>query len=245
MFKYIESIILYISPSDVFWNALTAFGTLISASVVTIGGLFAYRQLKWAVRESRLKGILEMQKIIDSFSEERKEIFSTFPADLLLKSEQFSTRPPSKTHTFTLSDEEKEKISLTGKQNKAYGELSEKQKKIALKVIGKLNDLAELIEDDFIDKKIFMGKYHLMVIRLCYLLEPIRRKQDEDGNYGQRLLRLRKMAINYNSIIPKHRSKAIIISVSGEKRVIIHGIEDERNLIKKSIRYFKRKFLII
>jgi len=61
-------------------------------------------------------------------------------------------------------------------------------------VIARMNDLWQLVEDGIIDRRTFLGKYHVMVIQCCHLVEAVRRAEEarRGGNYGQRLLRMRQ-----------------------------------------------------
>lgn len=235
----------FLGRSDSFWIGLQAIGALSSALVLLITGWFIYRQLRTAVRSFQFDGILKMQEIIDAFREERNKIYTTFPLDLVMKSTQFPRTPPSRIKRFNISKQSKRKMRLTKHQMKALHGLSEEQIKLARYVIGKLNDLGQLVEDGFVDRRVFLGKYHTMIIRLCYLLEPVRRQEEErqGGNFGQRLLRLRHAAVRYNKLYPKHRKISIrIVTPNGSKTVIS---ATDGGLIQRISWSFQRKIIWI
>ena len=93
---------------------------------------------------------------------------------------------------------------------------------MARHVIARLNDVGQLVEDGFVSRNVFFGKYHVMVIQCCHLVEAVRRDEEgqRSGNYGQRLLRLRHWATVYNDICPKHRESPIEISNGADRRVV-------------------------
>ncbi len=111
---------------------------------------------------------------------------------------------------------------LTPQQTSALKSISDELKERARHVIARLNDIGQLVEDGFIDRRVFLGKYHVMVIQCCHLLEAIRRDEEAQrgGNYGQRLLRMRYWATTYNDIWPKHRDAAIEITGISSRRII-------------------------
>jgi hypothetical protein len=118
--------------------------------------------------------------------------------------------------------------------------------RVARKVIGRLNDLGQLAEDGFINYQVFLGKYHTMIIRLCHFLEPIRRKIEDEqhgGSYGQRLLRMRHVAITYNKISPKHRNVDIKIFTPNGSKTIVPAFEG--SLIQRLFWYFQRRFFFL
>lgn len=234
---------LFFNSSTDIWSGITAFSSLANTIIIAITAWFIYRQVRTAVRASQFGGILKMQELVDEFREDRKNIFSTFPIELVTTSSQFPSRPPGRLIGHKISEGERRGMLLTDDQVKALNSLTEEQYELARKVIGKLNDLGELVEDGFIDYKVFLGKYHTMVIRLCHILEPIRRKIEEEGHggsYGQRLLRMRHTAIIYNTISPKHRNVDLKITIQKNSKIIVSAIEG--SLIQKLYWFFRRHF---
>lgn len=203
---------------------IQTIAVVIQSAVLFFALLLAYGQLKQVVRSSQIEAVNRMQFIIDSFFQDRKTLFQSFPLNLALDHDQFSQKPPGRYSISQINEKEKHKNALTNKQIIAFESLTEEQLQIARLVINRLNDLGQLLEDGFIPKEVFFGKYHLLIIRCCHLVEPVRRYFEdcvEGGNYGQRLLRLRHRAIIYNDIMPKHRQADVYIR-NEESRLLIY-----------------------
>jgi hypothetical protein len=218
---------LFLGKPEIFWIALQALGILTSNLILIFTGWFVYKQLRIAVKAFQFDGIHKMQELVDEFQEDRYKIFTTFPNDLIVSSAQFASYPSRRSIKHDISECECRRSQPTVEQLKAFNHLNKKQIHLAKKVIGKLNDLGQLAEDGFINYRVFLGKYHTMIIRLCYFLEIIRRKEEESqgGNYGQRLLRMRNDAMKYNLLSPKHRIVEIKIVTPRGSRVIVESIE--------------------
>ena len=111
------------------------------------------------------------------------------------------------------------------RQKQALQSLDNETRNRLVRVIARLNDIGQLVEDGFISRRIFLGKYHVLIIQCCHMVEVVRRDEEKKrgGNYGHRLLRMRRWATAYNDIWPKHRHVPVeITSGSGEvnRRVI-------------------------
>lgn len=205
------------------WTAIQSVAVALQAAVLIITALLAYRQLKHLVRNNQLEAIDRMLAIFKSFEAARTEMFHTFPLELALEDEQFAKAPPGRHQARKQSEGQLRKMLLTEEQSAALARLTPEQLEVARQVICGLNDVGQLVEDRFIPKDVFFGKYHCLVIRCCHMVEPVRRhleERDEGGNYGQRLLRLRKRATNYNDMMPKHRDVEIFIRRGTKRRVI-------------------------
>jgi hypothetical protein len=122
-----------------------------------------------------------------------------------------------------LDERRDESMTLTPEQTGALQSVSDEIRECARRVIERLNDIGQLVEDGFIDRRVFFGKYHVMVIQSCHLVEAIRREEEAQrgGNYGQRLLRMRHRAIMYNDIWPKHRAVPIRITREQSTRLFL------------------------
>lgn len=237
---------LFLGKPTVFWCGLETIGVLATALILVITGWFIYRQVRTAARTFQFNGIRKMQELVDEFREDRDKIFLTFPSELIVSSTQFASRPPGRLVSHKISEGERRHLLLSKEQTQALNSLNDEQIYIARKVIGKLNDLGQLAEDDFINYKVFLGKYHTMIIRLCHFLEPIRRKIEEEqygGNYGQRLLRMRHAAITYNKICPKHRNVDIKIFTPNKSITIVTAMEG--SLTQRFFWYFQRHFFLL
>jgi len=237
---------LFLGKPTVFWCGLEAIGVLANALILAITGWFIYRQVRTAASTFQFDGIRKMQELVDEFREDRAKIFATFPIELVISSTQFADRPPNRIVGYRISEGERRRMFLTEEQLQARNSLNDEQIHLSKKIIGKLNDLGQLAEDGFINYKVFLGKYHTMIIRLCHFLEPIRRKIEEEqhgGNYGQRLLRMRHTAITYNKISPKHRNVDIKIVTSNGSKIIVAAMEG--SLIQRFFWYFQRYFFLL
>lgn len=208
--------------SSTFWTGVNAVAMCVYTAVVTVSIWFLYQQVRTAAKGFQLDAIRRLQELVDDFREQRRRLFATLPLDLALTHEQFPAYPPRQTVARRPCTAEAQRISLTEAQQRALDGLSPEQLEIARHVIGRLNDIGELVEDGIIDRRVFLGKYHVMVIQCCHLVEAIRRRDEGErgGNYGQRLLRMRHWAIAYNDISPKHRGVPITVTDGHTRRLV-------------------------
>jgi len=183
---------------------------------------FIYRQVRTAAKAFQLDAICRLQQLVDDFREDRHTLFTTCPLDLAISHEQFARKPPGRRKVKDLADEERRRMVLTEKQAGALRSISNELRERANCVISRLNDIGELVEDVFVDRHVFLGKYHVMIVRCCHLVEAIRRDEEtrHGGSYGQRLLRMRHWATTYNDIWPKHRNVAIAVTGPQGRRVL-------------------------
>lgn len=75
-------------------------------------------------------------------------------------------------------------------------------------VVNALNDLAELIDHHFLDAPYVLSKYHLLLAREAFIVEPYVYYAvlfADRGRWGFRVLRLGAMARAYNDMNPVHR----------------------------------------
>ena len=214
---------LFLGRSDSFWIGLSTISALAATVILAVTGWLVYRQLRTTARTFQFDGIRKMQEMVDEFRQDRGQIYTSFPLELIVSSTQFADYPPGREVSPRVSKDELDRMHLTDQQVNALGSLTEQQIDLAKRVIGKLNDLGQLVEDGYIDRRVFLGKYHTMIIRLSHFLEPIRRQEEnrQGGSFGQRLLRVRHDAIRYNTLCPKHRQTEIrIVSPRGSKTII-------------------------
>jgi hypothetical protein len=117
---------------------------------------------------------------------------------------------------------------ITSEQKAALRAMSDEIREKAIRVIDRLNDIGQLVEDGFVDRRVVLGKYHVMIIQSCCMVEAVRRQEERQrgGNYGQRILRMRKWATMYNDVWPKHRAMGIKIAQHQAARVLLEtGVE--------------------
>ena len=205
------------------WVALQSLSAVIQSIVVIVTAIFAYHQLRQAARSSQFDAVIRLQSSMDSFQDDRRRIFEKFPLDLALSDHQFGGKPPTRWVSKKTNEGQRRAMMLTDKQVGALKSLSSDQLDVARSVINRLNDLGQLVEDGFLPKDVFFGKYHLLILGCCHLLEPVRRQFEEraeGGNYGQRLLRLRYQAARYNNMVPKHREVSVYITNQTERNLI-------------------------
>jgi hypothetical protein len=205
------------------WVAIQSLSAVIQSIVVIVTAIFAYHQLRQAARSSQFDAVMRLQSSMDSFQDDRRRLFETFPLDLALSNHQFGGKPPARWLSKKTNEGQRRAMMLTDKQLGALKSLSPDQLDVARRVINRLNDLGQLVEDGFLPKDVFFGKYHLLILRCCHILEPVRRQFEEKaegGNYGQRLLRLRYQAARYNDIVPKHREVSVYITNQTERNLI-------------------------
>lgn len=205
-----------------FWTGVEAIAVCVYSLAFTLTIWFLYRQVRTAVKGFQLGAVQHLQQLVDNFRDDRRRLFHTFPLEIALSHEQFPVSPPRKYKTARITDCGSFRMSLTEEQLQAVSRLNDDQRELARRVIGRLNDIGELIEDGLIDRQVFLGKYHVMLIQCCHMVEAVR--QDEElkrgGNYGQRLLRMRRWATTYNDIYPKHRAIPISVTNGREHRLV-------------------------
>jgi hypothetical protein len=124
-------------------------------------------------------------------------------------------------------------MELTPVQRATLDSLTADQRELAQRIIGKLNDIGQLVEDGLVNKRVFLGKYHVMVLQVCHLVEAVRRQRESErgGNYGQRLLRMRCWATSYNDCFAKHRE--IDVQIDTPAGVVSIYRSPEAHVIRK------------
>jgi hypothetical protein len=221
----------FLGQSNTFWVAIGAMAAGIGGVGVLLTLWFIYLQLRTAAKSFELDAVCHLQDLIDAFRMDRAFVLGSYPLSIAVWQEQFPPKPPGRRHPSAKEDEAKAKSrALTEDQQIALRSLSEELKDHGRKVIEKLNDVGLLVEDGFVNKQVFFGKYHVMVIQCCHLVEALRREEEmrRGGNYGQRLLRMRHRATIYNDIWPKHRMVPIRITRDQVSRILIGEGRDER-----------------
>jgi hypothetical protein len=231
--------------SSTFWVAMEALGVWVYSFIVIITLSFIYQQVRTAAKSFQFDTICRLQQLVDDFREDRRLLFANCPVELALSQEQFADLPPERHHALNLDERHFKKLALTFEQTAALGSLSEDVRESAVRVIARLNDIGQLVEDGFINRRVFLGKYHVMIIQCCHLVEAIRRDEEEKrgGNYGHRLLRMRRWATTYNDICPKHRDAPIEITSSSKRRIVYKSPSpDAFRLITWATRRWLRRF---
>lgn len=204
----------FLGRSVLFWTAIQTIAVCASSAAVAVTLWLIYIQVRTASKTFELDAIQCLQKLVDDFREDRRQLFTTFPLEIVLHHDQFPNRPPGRSKLPRLTRSQIKRMALTVQQKSALDSLTPDQRDRARHVIRRLNDIGQLIEDGIINRQMFLGKYHVMIIKCCHILEAIRREDEyqRGGNYGQRLLRMRHWAVTYNNAMPKHRDKPIIIT---------------------------------
>lgn len=205
-----------------FWTGVEALAVWAYTILVTLTLWFLYRQVRTAAKTFQLDAARRLQELVDDFRGDRRQLFTTLPLELALRDQQFLTRPSGRRTVARSSENEIARMALDDEQKTALGALGEDQRELARRVIGRLNDIGALIEDGLVERGAFLGKYHVMVIQCCHLVEAVRRDEEmgRGGNYGQRLLRMRRWAVLYNDASPKHRTVPVHITNGSTKRVV-------------------------
>lgn len=212
----------FLGRSGVFWTAIGTIAVCVYTVLVILSLWFIYRQVRIAAKSFQLEAMRDLQQLVDGFRDQRAALFAAMPLTLALNQEQFAERPPSRRGVHRVTDAEVRRMELTPEQKAALDALPPEAVSYGKHIIGRLNDIGELVEDGFVRREVFLGKYHVMVIQACHLVEAIRRAEERrrGGNYGQRLLRMRHWATTYNDVWPKHRATAIEITCGRDRKVI-------------------------
>lgn len=154
---------------------LQSICAIVSVFVLILSAVLILRQVSIAARSLAFESILKLQALVDSFLHDRQGIFSFMTVDCIVRESQFSTSVPSKDRPCKLTSQEHGRIALTEAQRAALEVLSQEEVQTVRRVIGKLNDLAQLLEDGLIDERVFLSKYHMMALRLIHAVEGVRR----------------------------------------------------------------------
>lgn len=212
----------FLGRTSTFWAGVEAIAVCVYTIAVIVSLWLIYRQVRIGVSTFQLEAIGRLQRLVDDFRDDRRVLFSKSPVSLALSSDQFPRRPPGRHRIHRMSEGEVRRGAVTKEQAWALQGLDPAQRECTKRVIAKLNDIGQLIEDGFVDRNVFLGKYHVMVIQCCHMVEAARRDEEarRGGNYGQRLLRMRHWATRYNDVWPKHRDVAIEVTCADGKRVI-------------------------
>jgi len=214
----------FLGLTSIQWTGVNVVLVAIGTLVVVVTIIFLYVQVRQASRSLQFAAVNRLQEMVDSFHEDRSALFMSVPISIALTDSQFAKIPPGRHTKTSLSEEQIQAMQLTEQQLKALSELNTEQIELGRRIINKLNDIGQLVEDGFIPKDVFYGKYHLLLLRCCHMLEPIRRRieeRQEGGNYGHRMLRIRSHAAMYHDIHPKHRDVSVYVS-SGVERILIY-----------------------
>lgn len=207
---------------EISWPAVEAVGVWCNALLVVASLWFIYGQVRTAAQTFELGTIERLQNLVDSFADDRRRMFDACSLALAASSEQFSRTPPGRHRAPPPSISEIERPWFTDEQKRLIQEMDDVVRDSARRIIGKLNDIGQLIEDGYLSRRVVLGKYHALFIQCCHMVEAVRREEERrrGGNYGQRLLRMRLWATRYNDMHPKHRQKPIRIWNQHEYRQV-------------------------
>lgn len=193
--------------------------SLIEVLILGISAILVYRQIRVGVMAQELNAMIKVDDLFSKINQLAKDIYAEFPIEILMEERQFPKKPPYRFKRTMYNNYELGKMECSEIQKDALNSLTKKQYAKAKKVIELLNDVGQYIEDGFIDKKYVLGKYHATIIRLCSVVEVVRRDIERKnrsligGYYGQRILRLRHKSIMYVKIHEKHREGGIKIDM--------------------------------
>lgn len=232
----------FLGHSGVFWAGVEAICVGIYTVFVIATLWLIYLQIRIALRSFRFDANRRLQELVDEFRDDRKKLFETLPLEIALSHQQFSSKPPGRWRASAIQESEFEQMKLTPIQETALKSLQPEDYDCACHIIARLNDIGQLVEDGMVDHKVLLGKYHVMIIQCCHMVEAIRRSEEQSrgGNYGQRLLRMRNWATTYNDIMPKHRSVPVHIKNKTERRIVYES--PSANFAQKSILAVRRRF---
>jgi hypothetical protein len=212
----------FLGHGSTFWVGIEAIAVCAYTVGFTATLWLVYKQVRIAAKGFQLGAVQRLQQLVDDFRDDRRRLFTIFPLEIALTHEQFPAAPPGKHSLSRFADQDPLRLAIPEEQRRRVGALGEDQRELARRIIGRLNDIGQLIEDGLVDRSLFLGKYHVMLIQCCHLLEAVRRDEEiqRGGNYGQRLLRMRQWAISYNDIHPKHRAMPITITNGQHRRLV-------------------------
>jgi hypothetical protein len=92
------------------------------------------------------------------------------------------------------------------------------QMKIVHEMVNCYGDIAELLVLKDIDARVIFAKWHLMIIRELYLIEPYIYLKNirSGGRWGQRALRMAELAKKFNDLSPIHHEPVYLLENSGQ-----------------------------
>ena len=196
------------SLNELDWVAVQAIAISVSSLILVATAIIGVRQLRQSAKSLQFDAVLRMGELVDDFREDRAKLFENLPLELAFTGDQFALKPPTHRkqpdHTYA----ERRRMLLTPEQTEAMASMTDNDLKTARLVITRFNNLGQLIEDGYFPKRTFYLKHHVMVLRTCHMVEPIRRQledEKEGGNYGRKLLTMRATAAKYFDRTLKHR----------------------------------------
>src|SRR5205085_7155403 len=139
----------FLGHSTVFWTAIGSIAVCAYTVLVVLSLWLIYRQVRIAAKSFQLEAIRSLQQLVDGFRNERAALFAAIPLSLALNQDQFPQRPPPRRRLHRVTDAEVRRMELTTEQKVALDALSPETLNSAKHVIGRLNDIGELVEDGF------------------------------------------------------------------------------------------------
>lgn len=101
---------------------------------------------------------------------------------------------------------------------KALSQLSEDQYRQGLKlvepVVNVLNEVAEVVDNRYVDHHKILARYHLLIIREVFIAEPFIISEvtlGTRGRWGMRVVELGRLARKYNDMNPIHRRSVFFL----------------------------------
>lgn len=104
--------------------------------------------------------------------------------------------------------------------------MTPEMRKEAEDAVNSLNEVGLLLEGKMIDRQLFLGLCHSMMIRCWYKLKPFAQYQEGriGGRYARRIARLDRRAKLYHDIHPQHRTTSIRLATGGKSIVIYQTV---------------------
>jgi hypothetical protein len=236
----------FLGLSGLQWTAVQSIAISVSGLILVVTVIVGVRQLRQAGRSAQFDAVLRMQELVDAFREDRRLLFKNLPLELAFTQDQFALKPPTRRNQTGDSYSERRRMLLTPEQTAAMASMTDNDFETARRVITRFNNLGQLIEDGFFPEETFYDKHHVMVLRNCHMVEPVRRyleDESEGGNYGRTLLRMRATAAHHYDHSPKlHDVAGVYISNSRGRRLVYQTTPGPLKKVRRAIARPFRKY---
>ena len=210
------------------WIAVQAIAVSVSSLILVVTVIIGVRQLRQSAKSLQFDAVLRMEELVDDFREDRAKLFENLPLELAFTTDQFALKPLTHRKQPDLNYAERRRTLLTPEQTDVIASMTDDDLKTARRVITRLNDLGQLIDDGYFPKRTFYRKRNVMVLRTCHMVEPIRQHledENEGGNYGRPLLTMRATAAKYFDRTLKHREGAAVHITNRHGRRLVYQTE--------------------
>ncbi len=140
--------------SSTFWTAIAALATTVYTVFVIVTLWVIYLQVRMAAKSFQFEAICRLQGLVDDFREDRLMLFKSCPKEIVLSHSQFPRKPPTRRGISDIKESELKRTALNMDQIRVLSSISEELKESAKRVIARLNDIGQLVEDGFVDKEV-------------------------------------------------------------------------------------------